>query len=47
LGTFIVRGFSLYDNAVLLVGAIPVAMLALMAETSLSWLQRSVQPPTQ
>ena len=46
LGTFIVRGFSLYDNAVLLVGAIPVAMLALMAETSLSWLQRSVQPPT-
>ncbi|MBD2088933.1 ABC transporter permease [Microcoleus sp. FACHB-1515] len=46
LGTFIVRGFSLYDNAILLVGAIPVALLALLAETSLSWLQRSVEPPT-
>lgn len=45
LGTFIVRGFSLYDNAILLVGAIPVALLALLAETSLSWLQRSIEPP--
>lgn len=46
LGTFIVRGFSLYDSAILLVGAIPVALLALLAETSLSWLQRSIEPPT-
>jgi osmoprotectant transport system permease protein len=45
LGTYIVRGFALYDNAVLLVGAIPVALLALIAEISLSQLQRSVQPP--
>lgn len=46
LGSFIVLGFSLYDNAILLVGAIPVAILALLAEISLSLLQRAVQPPT-
>jgi osmoprotectant transport system permease protein len=45
LGIFIVRGFSLYDNAILLVGAIPVALLALIAEISLSTLQRLLQPP--
>lgn len=46
LGSFIVLGFSLYDNAILLVGAIPVALLALIAEVSLSMLQRLVQTPT-
>lgn len=46
LGSFIVLGFSLYDNAILLVGAIPVALFALIAEVSLSLLQRLVQPPT-
>ena len=45
LGTFITLGFSLYDNSILLVGAIPVALLALIAEVSLSILQRTVQPP--
>jgi osmoprotectant transport system permease protein len=45
LGTFIVRGFALYDNSILLVGAIPVAVLALLAEISLSTMQRVVQPP--
>ena len=45
LGSFIVLGFSLYDNAILLVGAIPVAMLALIAEVSLSAIQRSLEPP--
>lgn len=45
LGTFIVRGFSLYDNAILLVGAIPVALMALIAEVGLGSLQRVVQPP--
>ena len=42
LGSFIVLGFSLYDNAILLVGAIPVAVLALIAEVSLSAIQRSL-----
>lgn len=45
LGSFIVLGFSLYDNAVLLVGAIPVALFALLAEISLSTLQRLLQSP--
>ena len=45
-GRFIVLGFSLYDIAILLVGAIPVAVLALIAEVSLSILQRSLEPPT-
>lgn len=45
LGIFIVRGFALYDTSILLVGAIPVAGLALLAEVGLSLLQRWVQPP--
>jgi osmoprotectant transport system permease protein len=44
LGVFIVRGFALYDPAILLVGAVPVALLAMLAEVSLSTLQRAVQP---
>jgi len=44
LGRFITLGFALYDNAVLLVGAIPVAVLAIIAEAGLSALQRAVQP---
>lgn len=46
LGSFIVLGFSLYETGILLVGAIPVAVLAVAAEISLSVLQRSLQPPT-
>lgn len=45
LGDFIVLGFALYDPSVLLVGAIPIALLALLAEIGLSGLQRSIQPP--
>ncbi|MEN9226793.1 MAG: ABC transporter permease [Thermostichus sp. DRC_bins_24] len=45
LGTFITLGFALYDNAILLVGAIPVALLAILAEVSLGFLQRALQPP--
>ncbi|MBD0269310.1 ABC transporter permease [Pseudanabaena sp. FACHB-2040] len=46
LGTFVVLGFAVYDPAILLIGAVPVALLALIAEVSLSALQRAVQPPT-
>jgi osmoprotectant transport system permease protein len=46
LGIFITRGFALYDIGILLVGAIPVALLALAAELGLSALQRAVAPPT-
>jgi osmoprotectant transport system permease protein len=46
LGTFIVLGFALYDNAVLLVGAIPVALMAIAAEISFSLLQRLGRSPS-
>lgn len=45
LGTFITLGFALYDNSILLVGAIPVALIALITEIGLSTLQRAIQPP--
>jgi osmoprotectant transport system permease protein len=45
LGIFITRGFALYNNAILLVGAIPVALLALGAEILMGWIQRVLQPP--
>jgi len=44
LGTFITLGFALYDNSILLVGAIPVALIALIAEVSLSRVQRAIAP---
>lgn len=40
LGRFMTLGFALNDPAILLVGAIPVASLALMAELSLNQFQR-------
>jgi len=46
LGLFVVRGFALYDIAILLVGAIPVAALALTADLLLGQLQKRLQPPT-
>jgi osmoprotectant transport system permease protein len=45
LGSFILLGFSLYENSILLVGAIPVALLALVAELGLSGLQKVLEPP--
>ncbi len=40
LGDFIAAGLSLSRNYILLVGAIPVALLALIVELSLAYLQR-------
>lgn len=42
LGDFIQSGLSLSRNYILLVGAIPVALMALIAELALSYLQRRV-----
>lgn len=44
LGDFIVLGFALYDPAILLVGAVPVAGLALAAELTLGGLERLAKP---
>lgn len=45
LGVFIARGFALYDQAISLVGAVPVALLALSAEVVMGGVQRFLQPP--
>jgi osmoprotectant transport system permease protein len=39
LGDFVTRGFALYDARILLVGAVPVALLALLSEAALAALQ--------
>jgi osmoprotectant transport system permease protein len=46
LGSFVVLGFSMNDPSILLVGAVPVAALALAVEIGIGALQRSVEPPT-
>ena len=40
LGDFVTRGFALYDPRIMLVGAVPVALLALISEAALASLQR-------
>ncbi|MEA4907623.1 MAG: ABC transporter permease [Anaerolineaceae bacterium] len=45
LGIYITRGFALYDYGILMLGAAPVALLTLIAETILALLQRLFQPP--
>lgn len=45
LGIYITRGFALFDNSILLVGAISVAVLALAAELLLGGLVRLVRIP--
>jgi osmoprotectant transport system permease protein len=44
LGDYIQRGFTLLEPSILLVGALPVALLSLSAELLLSVLQRRVSP---
>ncbi len=46
LGIYVVRGLALYSNSFLLVGAIPVAARALVAELGMGSLQWAAQPPT-
>jgi osmoprotectant transport system permease protein len=46
LGVFVVRGFALFDISILLVGAVPVALLAFVAEITLGAAQARLQPPT-
>ena len=45
LGLYVQRGYAMYRPSILLVGAIPVALLTLAAEILLSSIQRSIQPP--
>jgi len=45
LGVFITSGLSLLDYRLLLVGAIPVTLMALLTEVGLSRLERRLTPP--
>ena len=44
LGGFIVDGLALNDTSLLLVGAIPAALLALLTDRALGWLERALSP---
>ena len=43
LGEFIFRGLAMVDNRVILAGAVPAALLALLADFSVGWLERRLQ----
>jgi osmoprotectant transport system permease protein len=45
LGDFITLGFARFDPAILLVGAIPIAIMAVLAEVGIGAVQRALQPP--
>ncbi len=44
LGEFIFRGLSMVDNNVILAGAIPAALMALVADAALGLLQKALEP---
>jgi len=44
LGEFIFRGLAMVDNRVILAGAVPAAILALLADVGVGWLERRLQP---
>ena len=45
LGEFIFRGLAMVDNNVILAGALPAALMALVADGALALLQRAMQRP--
>ena len=44
LGEYIFRGLAMVNNQVILAGAIPAAGLAILADTSLGWLEKRLAP---
>jgi osmoprotectant transport system permease protein len=44
LGEYIFRGLAMVNNSVILAGAIPAAVLALLADVSLGWLEKRLSP---
>ena len=44
LGEFIFRGVAMVNNQLILAGAIPAALLALLADFSVGWLERRLEP---
>ena len=44
LGEYIFRGLAMVNNQLILAGAIPAAALAILADTSLGWLEKRLGP---
>ncbi len=44
LGEYIFRGLAMVNNQVILAGAIPAAALAILADSSLGWLEKRLAP---
>jgi osmoprotectant transport system permease protein len=44
LGEFIFRGLAMVDDRVILAGAIPAAILALLADFTVGWVERRLRP---
>lgn len=44
LGVFIFRGISMVDTPTVLAGAIPAAIMALLADEGLEWIERKLSP---
>ena len=44
LGEYIFRGLAMVNNQVILAGAIPAAVMALLADVSLGWLEKRLSP---
>jgi osmoprotectant transport system permease protein len=44
LGEFIFRGLAMVNNQLILAGAVPAAILALIADGSLGWLEKRLRP---
>lgn len=44
LGTYIFRGLRMYDNTLILAGAVPAAAMALAADLILGWIEKSLVP---
>jgi osmoprotectant transport system permease protein len=44
LGEFIFRGLAMVNNQLILAGAIPAALLALLADLCVGWLERRLRP---
>jgi len=44
LGVFIFRGVASVDSTLILAGAVPAALLALLADGGLSWIERRLSP---
>jgi len=41
----IFRGLAMVNNGVILAGAVPAAIMALLADVLLGWLERRLAPP--